>query len=74
VQKATVTVKYPKDIYGVWLDPTFSTRQALVPNDLQDGTQWDINEPILPGQGFFVRWSKKSIPMAAPVPLREPAA
>jgi len=74
VSNTAVTVTYPKDDYDVLLDTTFRPRKALVRNDLQDGTQWEINEPILPGQGFFVRWSKKSIPMAATIPIREPAA
>jgi|SRR5437773_5205381 len=76
VQKTTVTVKYPKDTYGVLLDPTFKPRQAPVQNDLEDGTQWDINEPILPGQGFFVRWSRRRLSATTPVApsIRETAA
>ena len=79
VSKATVTVNDPMKMYDVMFDPTFKTfktKKEPVPMRLQGGTQlrWEGNEPILPGQGFFVRWSKKSTPMAATIPIREPAA
>jgi hypothetical protein len=67
VPDATVTVKDPSTSFEVVLDPTFKPRKAPCRTELGDGVEWKINEPILPGQGFFVRWSKRSVPAAAPV-------
>jgi hypothetical protein len=67
VPEATVTVRDPTGSFDVVLDPTFKPRKPPGRTVLGDGTEWKIGEPILPGQGFFVRWSKRSVPAAAPV-------
>ena len=57
----TVTVICPPH-YEVDIDLTFT----LHPNDLTEkiqqpqGTKWLIKSPMLPGQGFFIRWAKQS--------------
>ena len=65
VAEVTVTVLDPTDSYLTSLDPTFATTNPVCQNLAPEGgTEWKIKQPILPGQGFILRWSKK-IPPAA---------
>lgn len=72
---ATLIVNDPMKLYEVEFDPTFQTEKKLEPMISAEGMrmQWDINEPILPGQGFFVRWSRKP-GKAILANVQEPAA
>ncbi len=72
VPGVTVTVNDPMKLYEVAFDPTFKTKNEPKSMRLQSGmqTQWEIKEPILPGQGFFVRWSRKAVPVTAPISVR----
>jgi hypothetical protein len=57
VLKTTLTVIYPKDRLEVDLSLTFDELDlAAHPEPIKEGKKWTIVRPILPGQGFFVRW------------------
>jgi hypothetical protein len=61
VMKTTVIVKSPPGQFKVDLDLTFSENVPL-PSESnvsgQEQKKWEFDEPILPGQGFFVRWKR----------------
>jgi hypothetical protein len=59
----TVTVILP-DAYKASIDLTFTkdNAQPLTPIEAPRRCRWKIEDPILQGQGFFLRWSKKPIP------------
>lgn len=62
VLEATFTVYYPEG-FDVRFEPTFDDAGEPQPvGDKADkqlrGLQWKIKNPILPGQGFFVRCTK----------------
>lgn len=58
VLETTVRVLYPKDKMSVFLSLSFADQTALLKTDLENGDEWLMNSPILPGQCILVRWSK----------------
>jgi len=65
VPEVTVTVLDPTGAYDTLLDPTFETADPPCQTPVDGGNEWKIKEPILPGQGFILRWSKRIPPAAA---------
>lgn len=55
----SVTVIKPAG-YKVILDPTFTNDEPPAPEEVSGRCRWNIETPILQGQGFFLKWSKKS--------------
>jgi hypothetical protein len=56
-------VFYPKDRFAVDIELSFAEQDgALVRSELQDGTEWTIKTPMLPGQAFFTRWTRREVP------------
>lgn len=64
VKTTTVLVKFPPGQFDVDLDLTFdknpSRPDSEVLRNLDGLTEmtWEIKKPMLPGQGFFVRWNR----------------
>ncbi len=64
VLKTTVTVIYPEEKLEVNLslsfdEPSPDSLSATRRETIKGGKKWTILKPILPGQGFFVRWDPK---------------
>lgn len=64
VKTTTVIVKSPPDQFDIGLDLTFdknpSSPDSKVLRNLDGLTErtWVIKKPMLPGQGFFLRWTR----------------
>lgn len=61
VMTAELSVWYPKDVVNVSLELTYdevktATVRSEIASGALTGTKWKILGPILPGQGFIVRW------------------
>jgi hypothetical protein len=70
VLKATLSVWYEKKDFQVSLDLTYDdfkigAKREEIAEGFKQGTKWTIKGPILPGQGFLVRWD--AIPAAVAV-------
>jgi hypothetical protein len=58
VLETTVRVLYPKNQLKIDLELSFGGHTPLTKYEIQGGTEWIINSPMLPGQSFFTRWKK----------------
>jgi hypothetical protein len=59
VLKTTLIVKYPKASLDVWVDFSFDDAGDGEPVG-DEGKKWELSKPLLPGQGFTVRFADKS--------------
>ena len=68
VLEMILRVFYPKDRLTVDVELSFADEdKALVRTELQDGTEWALRTPMLPGQAFFTRWTRRVVtPQSAP--------
>jgi len=64
VLKTTLTVQYPKDL-NVWVELSLGPDQTDKGTPLPggNGTTWEFG-PLLPGQGFTVRFRRIGVPTA----------
>jgi len=61
VLQTTLSVLYPSEALEIDLSLTFdSVKDAAQPETLAEGKKWTITRPMLPGQGFVVRWSPRA--------------
>ena len=61
VRQTVVSVQYPAKQFKTDLDLTFEAdipKPTLASSAGMEKWEWTIDEPILPGQGFFVRWNR----------------
>jgi hypothetical protein len=58
VLETTVRVLYPKNQLKIDLELSLGGQTPLTKYEIQGGTEWIINSPMLPGQSFFTRWKK----------------
>ncbi len=63
-----VTVDYDPQKFEVDVDATFEIPADKFgkPVPAGQGKKWTIDEPILPGQGFMVKWNAK-LPAGPPI-------
>jgi hypothetical protein len=59
----TLTVSYPQEKLKTALYLSFGSADAALEDPIDGGKKWTIQQPILPGQGFNVRWD----PVAASI-------
>jgi hypothetical protein len=73
VLKTTLTVEYPIDQLKVVVEPSLAADKTDEGTPLEDGNgkRWEFPDPLLPGQGFTIRFRR--IP-AAPAPVPAPVA
>lgn len=70
VLRATLSVWYPKKDFRLSLELTYdrdksATKKEEISDGERQGTKWIMKGPILPGQGFIVRWDIISPPVTA---------
>ena len=68
VLSTTLTVNYPVDALSVFVDLSFG--DLAEPTILPDGMKWEFNKPMLPGQGFTIRFATKA-PQAPAQPVSQ---
>lgn len=68
VLSMTLIVHYPVDQMSVFVDLSFGDLAEPTILDGRKGKKWEFNKPMLPGQGFTVRFATKA-PSAVPQPV-----
>jgi hypothetical protein len=59
VVKAVVRIRYPKDLLNVSLQLSTGNESGIVVDQTLWGTEWRIQEPLLPGQCILAVWNPK---------------
>ena len=58
VLSTTLEVKYLRDQLDVYVEPPVGDK--VTPTDVEGGKRWEFTKPMLPGQGFSVRFVTKA--------------